>query len=302
MADTKQNFVEAQQRMLNRYEVETKSRFIEVPSISGRAHVLVSGEGPAVVMVNGIGTPAAMWAPLMAELTGLQVFAVDLPAYGLTDTTNELTENLRRNAVLFLEEVIDQLKLDQPAFIANSMGSLWTSWLALDRPERVAAMVHIGCPAVVLDTSAPLQMRLLSVKPIGRLLTWLQPPSEKQVEELSRMVNEYPFTPELADLLLATEQLPGFRKTFLSTLNTLLRLGGSRPDMRLTAKQLKQLEQPTMLFWGRSDPFGSPKVGQRMADILPNAKLHVVGGGHAPWLTQAEQIAQVTTPFLQKFE
>jgi pimeloyl-ACP methyl ester carboxylesterase len=133
-------------------------------------------------MLNGIGTPAAMWAPLMAELTDFQLFAVDLPGYGLTDTKRGFTDNYKHNAVRFLADVCDGLGLDKPSFVANSLGSLWTSWLALEQPKRVAAMVHVGCPAIVLDTSAPLQMRLLSIKPFGRFLIKLQPPSEKQVE------------------------------------------------------------------------------------------------------------------------
>ncbi len=288
--------------MLDRFGVDAQSRFVDVPSIGGQAHVLVSGDGPAVVMVNGIGTPAAMWAPLMAELDGFRLLAVDLPAYGLTDDAAELADNLRRNAVRFLAEVLDRLALDVPCFVANSLGSLWTSWLALDRPQSVAAMVHVGCPALALDTSAPLPMRLLSVKPLGRLLTWLQPPSEEQVEQLSKMVNEYPLVPELADLLLATERLPGFRNTFLSTLHALLHLRGSRPEMRLTAEQLARMDQPTLLIWGQDDPFGSPEVGERMVRAMPDAELHVVGGGHAPWLTQSERIGPIATRFLRQPE
>lgn len=303
MADlhtSKQDFLEAQRRTLERYGVEAQSRFVDIPSIGGRAHALVAGTGPAVVMVNGIGTPGAMWAPLMAELEGFRLIAVDLPGYGLTDVTRGFTGNLRRNAVRFLDEVIDALELGRSAFVANSLGSLWASWLALSRPNRVAALVHVGCPALALGTSAPLPMRLLSVRPLGRVLTRLQPPSERQVEGLSKMVKEYPLTPEVAELLLATERLPAFRRTFLSTLHALLRLRGGRPQMRLTVEQLARISQPTLLFWGQDDPFGSRDVGERMVEVMPAAELHVVGGGHAPWLTQAWRIGPIATRFLRQ--
>lgn len=284
--------------MLERYGVEADSQYVEVSSIGGQAHVLVAGSGPAVVILNGIGTPAAMWAPLMAELSGFCLYAVDLPGYGLTDTTESFSNNLRGNAVRFLEEVLGGLGLEAPPFIASSLGSLWTSWLALDRPEKVPAMIHIGCPSLVLNTSAPLPMRLLSVRYLGQCMIWLQPPSEKQVEELSRMVNEYPLVPELADLLLATELLPGFLQTFLPMLNALLRLRGSRPEMRLTAEQLARIDKPTLLFWGKDDPFGNPEVGRKMAEIMPDAELHVRDGGHAPWLTQSKRIGPTVAHFL----
>lgn len=301
MTKARQDFIEGQKRMLDRYGVEAESRFVDVPSIGGKAHALISGEGPAVVMINGIGTPAAMWAPLMSELEGFRLYAVDLPGWGLTDTTEDLADDLRHKAVSFLDEALQALGLETPLLVANSLGSLWTLWLALDRPGRVRAMIHVGCPAIVLDTSAPLPMRLLSVRPLGRLLTRLRPPSESQVEELSKMVGEYPLPPELADLLLATERLPGFRRPFLSTLSALIRLRGSRPEMRLTEEQLERITQPTLVFWGEHDPFGPVEVGERMVNAMPDAALHVVGGGHAPWLTQSERIGPVAQRFLGQY-
>lgn len=293
-------FIQAQQAMLERYGVVARSRFIDVPSIGGRAHVLLSGDGPAVVMINGIGTPGAMWAPLMAHLGGFRLHVIDLPAYGLSDAAPGLAEDLRGNAVRFLDETLQGLALGRAAFVGNSMGSLWSSWLAIDRPQRVAALVHIGCPAVVLDTSAPLPMRVLSARPLGRLLTRLQPPSPAQVEQLSKMVGEYPLEPELVRLLVATERLPGFRQTFLSTLHVLVRLRGSRPELRLGAEQLSAITQPVLMFWGDGDPFGSPSVGERMLAHLPSAALVVVGGGHCPWLRHAGSIGPAARRFLQE--
>jgi pimeloyl-ACP methyl ester carboxylesterase len=299
--NSREEFINAQQRMLDRYHVEAQSQFINVPSVDGRAHVLVFGEGPPVMMVTGIQTPGAMWAPLMAELNGFSLYAVDLPGFGLTDTTDTFSENLKDNAIRFLIEVMDGLELESPFLVANSMGALWTSWLCLDQPKRVSALVHIGCPALVLNTSAPFPMRLLAVKGLGRFLIGLQPPSSEQVEQLSKMIKEHPFFPELTDLLLKTEQLPEFRQTFLSMLSALLRLRGGRPSMKLTAKQLVQIDKPIRLFWGKDDPFGSPEVGKRMAEIMPEAELNVIEGGHTPWLKQSKQISSIITRFLHHY-
>lgn len=96
-----------------------QSRIVEAPSISGQAHALVAGDGPPVVMVNGIGTPGAMWASLMAHLGGFRVHALDLPAYGLTDTAPALAKRLRSGAVRFLDEAVQALGLDRAAFVGN---------------------------------------------------------------------------------------------------------------------------------------------------------------------------------------
>jgi pimeloyl-ACP methyl ester carboxylesterase len=241
-----------------------------------------------------------MLAPLIARIDGFTQYAVDLPAYGLTDTTTAFADDLRSNAVRFLCQVLDGLGLDQPIVIGSSLGSLWASWLAIDRPERVAALVHVGCPAIVLGTSAPLPMRLLSARPLGRLVLRLDPPSDRQVGRLARMVHEHPLPAEIADLVLATERLPHFEDTFLATLHRLVRLRGHRPELCLTAEQLAGIDVPTLLVFGRDDPMGGAPVGARVAATMPDAELHVVDGGHAPWIHHADQVAPLVAAFLHR--
>jgi pimeloyl-ACP methyl ester carboxylesterase len=295
-----EDFSTAQSAVLDRYGIVAEERWVEVPVTGGRAHVLVSGDGCPVVMLNGIGVPAAMMAPLMSGLHGFTRYAIDLPGYGLTGTTPGFADDLRSNAVRFLCEVLDGLGLDRPFIVANSLGSLWASWLAIERPERVAALAHIGCPAIVLDTSAPLPMRLLSVRPLGQLMMKLRPPSLRQVKQLAKMVNEDPLPPDIAALVLATEQLDDFEQAFLTMLHQLLRLRGNRPELALTGEQLAQIEAPNLLVFAANDPMGAADVGERVANALADAELHVIDGGHAPWLHHADQITPVISAFLAR--
>lgn len=225
----RQAFLTAQSSALAKYGVVCEQKFVEIPFLRGRAQVLVAGDGPPVVMLGGIGTPAAMFAPLMARLDGLTLYAVDLPGYGLTDTTPTIATDLKSTAIAFVGQVLDALGLYRPTIIANSLGSNWASWFVLDQPDRISALVHVGCPALILDTSAPLIMRLLATRGLGWLMMRLQPPSARQVRELSEMVREDPLPSEIAALLLATERLPGFEATFRATLNAALGLWGGPP-------------------------------------------------------------------------
>lgn len=295
-----QDFSNAQAAVLGHYGIEAEERWVEAPIVDGQAHVLVTGEGPPVVALNGIGVPAAMLAPLMTRLDGVTQYAIDLPAFGLTDTTPDFADDLQANAIRFLLDVFDGLGLNRPVVAANSLGSLWASWLAIERPDRVAALAHIGCPAIVLDTSAPLPMRLLSARPLGRLLMRLQPPSERQVEQLAKMVHEHPLPPVIAQLILATERLDHFEDAFLAMLHQLVRLRGNRPEIALTADQLAHIQTPTLLVFAADDPMGGAPIGQRVADVMADAELHVVEGGHAPWLHHADQIGPLVTTFIKR--
>ena len=295
-------FKAAQTRLLRRFEVDAESQFLEVPAVTGRVHVLSHGHGPPVVMVPGFADPAAMWAPLMARLEGFRLHAVDRPCFGLTGSAEHTTGTLRRLAVDFLEQVFDALRLERPLLVGSSMGSLWSIWLALERPDRVAAMVHIGCPAHALGTSAPLPMRLLSIRPLGRLLMTIFSPSARRVERFAKAVGgeDLSVQPELRDLLVASQKLPGVQRGMLELLNSVVRLSGSHPEVALTAEQLAEIRQPVLLIWGAEDAFGGPDVGEQVAGAIPDAQLRIISeGGHIPWVGHTAEVAAAAVPFLR---
>lgn len=296
------DFRTAQRRLLEHHGVEAESHFFQVPVVEGEVHALVAGEGPAVVMVPGFGDPSAIWAPLMAELPGFRLHVVDRPRFGLTGDAPYRTSTFRSLAVDFLEQVLDELGLDRPLFVGNSIGSLWILWLALDRPDRVRRMVHIGCPAFILGTSAPLPMRLMSVPSIGRLLMKLASPSPDQVKRFAKMVGEdLTDHVELQHLLVAAQNLPGAPEAILELLDAVVTLRGPRPELVLDADHLSRVRQPVLLIWGAHDPFGSVAVGQEAASHLPDARFRIVSdGGHVPWVSCPSEVAGYMVPFLER--
>ena len=298
------DFTAAQTRLLQRYDVDARSQFLEVAAVEGLVHVLRSGTGPPVVLVPGFADPTAMWAPLMAGLDGFTLYAVDRPCFGLTGSAEHTTATFRELAVTFLEQVLDALEIEHPLFVGNSIGSLWCTWLAMDRPDRVAAMVHAGCPAFWLGTSAPLPLRLLSVPPVGRFIMAISTPSPRQVEGFARQIagEDLSQFPELRDLLVAAQKLPGAEASMLRLLHAVVRLRGARPELALTAEQLAQIRQPVLLIWGSRDVFGGPSVGEEAARILPHAALHVVPeAGHVPWVGHPSEVASAAVPFLRRY-
>jgi pimeloyl-ACP methyl ester carboxylesterase len=225
----------------------------------------------------------------------------DLPGFGLADRLDLSRGDLRVRAVSFLEAALDGLGLARPVLVANSMGALWTFWLAIDRPERVAAIVSLGCPALLLGTSAPLPMRLMAVRRLGQLMLRLQPPSARQVERaLRRIGTDLSSLPELRDLVVTRERLPQTETAWLDLLGTALGPTGSRAEVALTDEQLTGVAQPTQLIWGTDDPFGPPTVGRQAAELLADAELHVVPGGHHPFLPDAEGIAETIREFIHR--
>ena len=292
-------FVREQQRALRRYGVDGESRFVDVDD--GRAHVLVAGEGPPALLVPGGGLPAAMWAPLMAELTGYSLYAVDLPGLGLTEPTAYSRRTVRSFSGRFLDQLATGLDLERPVLVGSSVGGQWSTWLALDQPDRLAALVLIGCPAGLLGTSAPLPLRLLTLPGVSRVANRIQPPSDKQVDQVAEMAGEdFSEHRELRDLLVAAERLPTWSSSLTSLVRTVVTTRGVRPGATITADELRRLRVHVQIVWGDRDPFGGPEIGQRAAELIPDSEFHVVPGGHGPWFRGAERIADRIRPVLQR--
>ncbi|MFP3515527.1 alpha/beta hydrolase [Pseudomonas sp. SIMBA_077] len=63
--------------------------------------------------------------------------------------------------------------------------------------------------------------------------------------------------------------------------------------------QLHELHMPVLLLWGGMDPISPMKVGQRLAQLIPNAKLEVFPqAGHNLGFTHAAAVARLIDELL----
>jgi pimeloyl-ACP methyl ester carboxylesterase len=270
-----------------------------------RAHVMDTGEGAPVVLVHGGGGVGATWAPLMARLSGVRLLVIDRPGFGLSGGFNYRGVALRQHAVAFLESVLDALGIDRAAFVANSMGGLWSFWLALDQPERVTTLAQLGSPALITDTSAPLSMRLLSVRKLNRLMLAMEKPSPEQARTFLRRLGHdeavisRQLPEEFFEMVAAYQKLPNYATAWLTLVQRCLGLRGAVPDVRLDEEELRRVQQPSLFIWGDGDVFGGPEIGERAVRVMPNAQIEVVSGGHLPWLDDPAGCAVAVSDFLR---
>jgi pimeloyl-ACP methyl ester carboxylesterase len=184
------------------------------------------------------------------------------------------------------------------------MGGLWSFWLALDRPERVAGVVQLGCPATILGTSAPFPMRLMSVPGLNQLLVKMMVPNSlEKARELPAFMGHPKEVganwPEaMAMCSYQFPRLPTFKTAWLSLMEWVLSLRGAKPDVQLGEEALRCVQQPVLFIWGSRDPFGSLEVAHRAREAVPNAALHEVGVGHLPWWDDADKCARLIREFL----
>lgn len=300
--ESEKDYLTAQADLLASHGVVGESRFIDLPWRGLRTHLIEAGDGDPIVFVIGGGGFAGLWTPLLGRITGHRLYAVDRPGFGLTEPVAHTTTSLRGDAVGFLEALLDALQIDRATIIANSMGSLWTFWLALDRPERVERMIHVGCPAHLFDTGLPLPLRLLGRPGIGRLMMAMTPPTPKQARMVYGSFNEgeaVAADEAMERAIVATSRLPTYGPALRGLMRAIATLLGARPQIALTEEQLARVEQPLQVIWGLSDPIGPVEAGERIVELVAEGAFATVDGGHLPWLDSPGRVAEIAGEFLR---
>lgn len=294
-------FDRAERRLCERYDLQAEHRVLDLHDPTLRTRALVAGSGPPLLLVHGGGGFAAQWVPLMAALHGRQLIAVERPGCGGSGPFDYRGVDLRQHGVAFLASVLDALGLEEAPIAANSMGGLWSLWLTLDRPERVSSLALLGSPALLLDSGAPLPMRLMSVRGLNRLLFRLQPAGPASARRLVTQVfgtqaaKQLP--PEFTDAVEQASRVPGAQVAFRTLLERVLRLRGGRVELR--ADELARVRQPVLFIWGEHDMFAGPDWGRRACELIPDARLEVLTGGHCPWTDHPQRCAQLLSAFLE---
>ena len=294
----------AEEKLFAHYGLNYRAHLVEMGEPDLRIRVLEVGSGRPVLMVPGGAGDAWPLAPIMAELTGWRMIAINRPGGGLSDGIDHRQVDLRRLAVDTIRTVSGAFDLEVAPIVCNSMGGLWSAWYALDEPRRVTRMVQMGCPALALDTSAPMFMRLIGVPGLGQFLAPLLQP--KEIDGALEMLKTQGSSPEeigqlpraAAEAAYHFYQLPTYQHTWKTLISAVTTVSGARPRYQLTSEQLRHIQQPVQFIWGDRDVFGGLETARRCASAVPNARLYEVSTGHLPFLDDPEQTGKVIRAFM----
>lgn len=103
--------------------------------------------GPVVVLLHGIGSNAASFAPLLSRLPDdWRVIAWNAPGYG-GSTPLDADWPVAADYARALASLYRALKLDRPLLAGHSLGALIAAAFVVERPERVARLL-LASPAI----------------------------------------------------------------------------------------------------------------------------------------------------------
>jgi pimeloyl-ACP methyl ester carboxylesterase len=245
---------------------------------------------PAVVLWPSLLFDGSMWRHQLAPLSELgRVLVFDGPGHGKSEVPPPFT--LEDNAEALLD-VFEALQISRAVLVGLSWGGMLAMRMALQHPERVAALALFDTSAEAEDRAKALKYRAFAS--FGRRLGL--PPSlvegqiapamfcdrtlaERRdlVERWKRDASGYPSEGTARAAMAVVVQ----RKTLLP------RLG----DIRV----------PTLVACGREDRATEPVHSERIAAAILGARLvWIEHAGHITALEQPEAVSAALVPFVRE--
>jgi pimeloyl-ACP methyl ester carboxylesterase len=143
------------------------------------------GQGPAVMLVHGLGGNLAHWgrvAPLLQDR--YRLVAIDLPSHGASTAPAVYSFDHDLGAV---DEVRQRLSLDRPALVGHSYGGMLAVSLGASRPGDYRVVVNVDGLGFAVDTErepeAPREELPAEASVNEGDTKWLEAEISREVEE-----------------------------------------------------------------------------------------------------------------------
>ena len=293
---------EAERQLFESAGLDVDTSFVELARTGARLRVLGVGRGQPVVFLHGVSVSAVEWTPLLGELAGYRIHAVDLPGHGLSGPVTYRRGHVRDHTQQLLDDLFEALDLASPPVVAHSLGGMFALWYAAARPRQIGSLVAAGDPAVALPgVTVRMPLSLMTVPVLGRLMLRL-PSSRSSYRRLFAMGNGgaagAAAPDQMLDALRFSARRPGNARTVAALMHAIDGFRRPRPESVMDAEELGRVTVPTGFLWGTDDPYLAPEDARPWIEKMPAAALHEVPGRHAPWLDDPAGSAAVITRHL----
>ncbi len=242
-----------------------------------------AGAGPPLLLIQGLGYPAAMWFRLRPHLTGFRLVTFDNRGVGESRSAayDGLTiEQMADDAA----RVIADAGVDAAHVLGASLGGIVAQELALTRPELVRRLVlvstHTGDAGAVPADAHVLAALASRSRLTGDAALRVTVPYVYSASTPAEHIDE-----DVA-VRAASDLDPRVYDAQLAAAHAYVG----------TSDRLTGLHAPTIVVHGTSDLLVPPANAERIADLVPDAELEWVrGGGHNLFSERAADLGRVVT-------
>nr|ART35489.1 A312 [uncultured bacterium]ART37509.1 E295 [uncultured bacterium] len=258
-----------------------------------RTRYLHAGERgkPPLILIHGTGGHAEAYTRnLIAHGEHFDTYAIDLVGHGWSDkplAPYEISVYVRH-----LRAVLDTLGFERAHVSGESLGGWVGARFALEYPDRVDRLVLNTTGGATLDLAVMERIKTLSTAAVEN-------PSWETIKARLAWLMADPAV--VTDDLVACRQAIYAQPAMRAAMPHILCL--QEPDIRrrnnLSDAEWAAIRAPTLVLWTDKDPTAAVSVGQRIADLIPNARLEVMERcGHWPQFEDAPRFNDLHIGFL----
>jgi len=255
-----------------------------------------AGNGPAVVLLHGIGASSSTWSgliPLLAER--FTVIAPDLLGHGASDAPR--ADYSVAAYACGVRDLLALLGVERATVVGHSLGGAIAAQLTYQYPELVERLVLEATGGVARELHPAL--RLAALPGAEQVMPLLNNPMGRRMTRLVLRALGHGLTAE-ADLVLETLEgmtTAGKRAAFCRTLRAACDLSGQAASLLEYCYLVGAL--PTMIVWGECDPVLPVAHAHAASLAMPAARLELFPGtGHFPHRADPVRFLHVLTEFM----
>ncbi len=256
---------------------------------------IVKGNGSPVLLIHGFGQFLEVWWFNIGPLSQhYQVYAMDLPGYGLSDKPG--IDYTLSSATEFIIDFMEALGIEHASLIGHSMGGIICLGGAINFPSKVDRIILVDSGS--LFEKVPLLYRLCALPILGDIL--VRPTIKAGVRRRIKRAFYNPdlVTEDMVNLNYELLKIPGVKDTMLGVLRNGVRRSGSNPETIVTDK-LHLVKVPTLLIHGAQDMVIPLEYTQNACRLIPDCRLEVIDEcGHCPHLEKASEFNKAVISFL----
>lgn len=262
--------------------------------------VRIGGQGPALLLVHGIGDSSETWSGVLDDLSkDHTVIAPDLLGHGRSDKPRaDYSIAAYANAMRDLMSVFD---VDRVTIIGHSLGGGVAAQFAYQFPERCERLVLVGSGGVGRNVS--LLLRLAAVPGAGLVMPFLGLPPARLATRVGARIAAVLGTPigrDMEEILRVVDSLPDgeSRRAILRTLRSGVDWRGQAITMLDRAYLAEGI--PTMVIWGAHDGIIPPHHARLAHQALPGSRLEIFEeAGHFPHHQDPGRFVNVVREFMR---
>jgi len=270
--------------------VEHRIEYVDAAGIPTRTLRAGDPTAAAVVFLHGTSGHLEAFARNIAAHAAYDVHAIDMLGHGYTGKPARPYEIA--DYVGHLIDYLDAVGVERAHIVGESLGGWVGVRTATTHPDRVASLQLLCAGGTVANPAIMERIRtstLAAVRSDDIELT------RKRLRLL--MADPADATDELVEVRHAIYHEPDF----VANVHNLLSLQDMERRRRnlLTREELGRITQPTLIIWGRQNPFGEVPEATAMHKHIPGSRLELFDQcGHWPQHEQSERYNRISLDFL----